>query len=141
GALKLDYSVVLNGFAGANAIAADNNGSAYLAGGAFSPEFPFVEPLQAVLRGVSDAFLTKLSPNGEPILFSTYLGGSANDIAFAVAVDQDANAYLGGSTLSADFPVTNAFQPKYGSTSKPNLGDGFVARIQMSTRASTIQVW
>jgi hypothetical protein len=141
-ALTLEYSIVLNGSAIGSRIAVDQSGSAYLAGGAFSTNFIQVQALQPALRGPADAFLAKLSPGGEPIVFSSFLGGNGSDNALGLALDAAGNAYLAGITLSPDFPVTNAFQPQYGSASKPSVGDAFVARIDFSVQqAHRFQVW
>lgn len=57
-----------------------------------------------------DAFVTKLSPSGRRIIYSTYLGGEASDIARGIDVDADGSAYVAGSTGSTDFPRVRAFQ-------------------------------
>jgi hypothetical protein len=77
--------------------------------------------------GGGDAFLTELDRNGIFTLYATYLGGSAADTGESVAVDSSGNAYVTGSTLSSDFPVTaGVFQPKYTGAGNAN---SFVARI------------
>ena len=43
--------------------------------------------------------------------YSTYLGGTGTDRAYAVAVDNDRRAYLAGYTASAEFPTADAYQP------------------------------
>jgi photosystem II stability/assembly factor-like uncharacterized protein len=59
----------------------------------------------------TDAFITKWSPDGNKILYSTYLGGSANDCATGLAADGTGSVYVTGITNSPDFPVSkNAFQ-------------------------------
>lgn len=61
-----------------------------------------------------DVFVTKLSPDGKQILYSTYLGGSGFDFPTAIAVDSSGNAYVTGYTYSADFPVTaGALSPSW----------------------------
>ena len=57
-----------------------------------------------------DAFVTKLNSSGSDLLFSTYLGGSANEIGNGIAVDGSGNIYVTGNTNSANFPTRNAFQ-------------------------------
>jgi len=56
-------------------------------------------------RAGSDAFVAKLAPDGS-LLWATFLGGSDQDIAIALAVDAAGNAYVAGNTLSPDFPST-----------------------------------
>jgi len=54
-----------------------------------------------------EAFVTKLDPSGQNLVYSTYIGGSVNDQAIGIAVDQQGNAYVTGTTLSPDFPTTS----------------------------------
>jgi hypothetical protein len=87
-----------------NAVAVDAAGNAYFTGstsGGF-PTTPGVISPAAV--GGGDAFITKLTPTGG-LIYSTYLGGSAKDEGMAIALDGAGNAYIGGSTSSANFPV------------------------------------
>ena len=61
----------------------------------------------------ADAFISKWSPDGTQLLYSTYLGGSAVDLVSAIAVDPEGSAYILGATSSRDFPTTpGAFQPQ-----------------------------
>ena len=60
-----------------------------------------------------DAFVVKLSPTGARV-YSTYLGGTVDDVGIGIAVDSQGSAYVVGSTLSPDFPVVNSFQKTYG---------------------------
>jgi hypothetical protein len=67
-----------------------------------------VSAAQAVYGGETDGFLAKLTPTGDGLEYSTFAGGSSEDLAEALAVDADANAYLVGSTRSADFPLLSS---------------------------------
>lgn len=82
---------------------------------------------------IGDAFLLKLNPLGTQVVYSTLLGGSRDDSAFGVAVDQQGNAYVTGNTLSLDFPVTaGAFQRNWaGAGGQPYLpaGDVFLTKV------------
>ncbi len=124
------------------AIAVDASGSAYVAGFTTSADFPLHSPLQASYGGAGansqvttgDAFVFKLSPDGSQAVYSTYLGGSADDVAFGIAVDSSGNVYLAGSTFSSNFPLANASQGIYGGQGatgyfRMSSGDGFVAKI------------
>ncbi len=116
----LVYSTYLGGMnlAGdqGNAIVVDKEGNAYLAGSTASKDFPLTKgAFQKVNRskfGVT-AFVTKLNAAGTALIYSTYLGGTQYDVAYALAVDQFGNAHIGGFASSPDFPVTKgAFQTK-----------------------------
>jgi hypothetical protein len=107
------------------AIAVDSSGSAYVAGGTNSTDFPTLNPVQAAFAGgPEDGFVTKLSPDGSSLIYSTYLGGSSDDQAYVVTPDENGNAYIGGSTQSTNYPVLNALQPN-------NKGgwDGFITKL------------
>jgi hypothetical protein len=110
----LSYSTYLGGsnIDGANAIAVAPDHSAFIAGGTFSIDFPTAgkHPLQPNHGGgddfYKDAFVVKLSADGETALYATYLGGKNQDSANGIAVDNVGDAYVVGTTLSPDFPVT-----------------------------------
>jgi hypothetical protein len=106
-------------------IAVDSAGSAYVTGYTYSSSFPTQNPLQANLAGDADIFVTKFSPAGNTLVYSTYLGGSNLDVAFGIAVDSSGNAYITGKTRSNDFPTANAFQPVFGGGD----ADAFVAKL------------
>src|SRR5262249_53442226 len=95
--------------------------------------FPTVNPLPSgnALRGSDDAFVTEFNPTSGP-LFSTYLGGTSDDSAQAVAVDLQGNAYVTGWTQSTDFPTANPILNK--SPGK----DAFVTKIFVGLAAPTI---
>jgi len=95
-------------------IAADSGGHAYVAGSTASSNFPTAGAAQAALGGSTDAFLAKLNPAGNGLVYATYWGGSAFDQANAIAIDGAGNAYATGSTNSANFPAANAVQPASG---------------------------
>ena len=82
--------------------------------------------------GWTDAFLTKLTPGGAAIAYSTYIGGSWNDEGRGVAIDGQGNAYVAGLTRSLDFPLANAIQSTPGGPLNVNLRDAFVTRVNTS---------
>lgn len=104
------YSTYLggNGIDGATSIAVDATGAAYVTGTTSAPDFPTVGPFQTDRSG-ADAFVTKLNPAGNAIVYSTYLGGLTNgaDTAHAIAIDNSGSAYVTGTTSSTDFPLVN----------------------------------
>jgi hypothetical protein len=92
----------------ANAVAVDASGNVYLAGLTASPDFPTAgtpSAYQATTGGSTDAFVAKLDPTGTELLYSTYLGGSSEDAAYAIALDASGSAYVTGNTESTNFPV------------------------------------
>ncbi|WP_309495861.1 SBBP repeat-containing protein [Mechercharimyces sp. CAU 1602] len=126
------YSTFIGGSTGADnglAIAVDASGNAYITGQTNSTDFPvtsgaFQTINNTTLPGLTDAFVTKLNSVGSSLLYSTYLGGNSADRGNSIQVDTSNNAYVGGFTLSIDFPVTSgAFQTIVGSTS------GFVTKL------------
>jgi len=110
----LSYSTLLGGSNSdaATALAVDASGSAYVAGFTASYDFPTANPEQNFNAGGNDAFVAKLNPSGNGLVYCTYLGGKADDRAYGIAVDASGSAYITGSTASTNFPVVNALQSK-----------------------------
>jgi hypothetical protein len=128
----LVYSTYLGGSGGdtGRALAADSAGNVYVAGGTGSRDFPVTAGAFQTTNHVAagtiapNAFIAKLNPAGAALVYSTYLGGSggvvwetpslshsAGDQASGLAIDSVGNAYVTGSTASANFPVTqDAYQ-------------------------------
>jgi hypothetical protein len=92
------------------AIGIDSARNAYVAGKTASHDFPTLNAYQPVHPGgpVADAgFVSKLSPDGSSLLYSTYFGGSfADAVVTALAVDAGGNVYVTGETTGGDFPTT-----------------------------------
>ena len=88
-------------------IAMDSSGNAYTVGTTNSTDYPTANSFQAAFGGGNrDGFVTKLNTAGSALVYSTYLGGSRDDIGIDIAVDISGNAYVTGSTRSANFPAT-----------------------------------
>jgi len=126
----LNYSTYIGGSASdfARDIAVDSTGAVYITGWTLSPNFPVLGPLQSFYGGgivSGDVFVTKINPAGTAIVYSTYLGGNADEEGLAIAVDASGNAYVTGYTQSFNFPVFKAFQAVFGGGVK----DAFVAKI------------
>jgi Immunoglobulin I-set domain/Beta-propeller repeat len=118
---KLLYLTYLGGDSddAAYGLAVDGAGDAYIAGATDSTNFPTTNAIYPKIGGVLDknvgafpidAFVAELNSSGSDLVYSTYLGGSAYDAAFGVAVDSAGNAYVTGYTSSTNFPTTNAIQ-------------------------------
>lgn len=124
------------------AIAVDAQGNAYVAGITNSLNFPVTQgAIQTAFGGaqgqtdlsIGDAFVLKVNPSGSGLIYSTYLGGRQNDMAFSITVDSQGSAYVAGSTASSNFPTTpRAVQPNYkgaGGEARIVAGDGFVTKL------------
>ena len=92
------------------AIGLDPSGCPVVTGRASSTDFPVSMATQASLAGGRNAFLTKLNPQGNGVVFSTYMGGNGIDDSNGLAIDIQGNIYVAGDTTSANFPTLNAFQ-------------------------------
>jgi hypothetical protein len=115
------------------ALALDGAGHVYITGTSVSPAFPPTTPgvVQPLHAGHPDVFVTKLSPDGSSLVYSTYVGGAlGGETGLGIAVDAGGHAYVVGSTDSADFPVAGALQPV-----RPGGIDGFVAKLSPSAGA------
>jgi hypothetical protein len=108
-------------------IAVDRNGSAYVTGYTGSTNFPTKNPYQGTLKGYRDVLLTKLSPGGNTLLYSTYLGGSGSDYGCGIAVDRNGSAYVTGWTDSINFPMKNPYQGTLNGND-----DAFVTKLSLT---------
>ena len=126
------YSTYLggSGIDEGHGIAVDVQGNAYLTGSAGSRDFPLKNAIQAKPGVSGDAFVAKLNASGSALVYSTYLGGIGTDSGSGIAIDAAGNAYVVGTTSSADFPTQNAFQPTKGAQQ-----DAFIAKINSSGTA------
>ena len=108
----LSYSTYVTGSGNdaGSGIAVDASGNAYVTGNTSSTDFPTVNPIHTTLDGNSNAFVIKLNASGSALVYSTYLGGSGDDGGARIAIDYSGNAYVTGTTSSADFPTVNPFQ-------------------------------
>lgn len=113
-----------NGGEEAHGVAVDGSGNVFLAGSTFSSNFPSMGAFDSTLNGIGDAFATKVDSSGTSLAWSTYLGGSADDLATALAIDVLGNVYLTGETYSTDFPTPMGFDTMLNGAS-----DAFVAKI------------
>ncbi len=121
------YSTFLGGSSSdqGQAIAVDSSQDAYVTGVTLSTDFPTTKSAaQRAYGGNQDAFVTALNPSGSGLVYSTYLGGSANDAGGGIAVDGNKNVYVTGQTGSSNFPLANATQPSIGGGN-----DAFVTEI------------
>jgi hypothetical protein len=134
----LTYSTYLGGTGSdfGYGIAVDTSNSAYVTGYTTSTDFPLQSAYQGALAGSSDAFITKLSPAGNTLSYSTYLGGTDNDTGYAIALDVSNDAYVTGETRSNNFPTSGPFQAKVGG-----LTDAFVTKLSSDGSALTYSTY
>jgi hypothetical protein len=124
----LIYSTYLGGSYqdGGTSIAVDSSGCAYVTGDTYSSDFPLKNSYMSHPGDFNcDAFITKLSADGQSLVYSTYLGGSDTDWAYGIAVDANECAYVTGCTRSTDFPL----QDPYMTDSGDDHWDVFVTKF------------
>ncbi|MGB0015888.1 MAG: SBBP repeat-containing protein, partial [Candidatus Sulfotelmatobacter sp.] len=108
------------------AVALDSSDNAYVTGHTSSSSFPTTTgAFQTTLGGLSDAFVTVINTAGSGYVYSTFLGGSSNDVGDGIAVDSSGNAYVTGVTESTNFPLQSPLQATYGG----GPTDAFVTKL------------
>ena len=127
------FSAYLGGYQGdyGSAIAVDSTG-VYIVGTTQSRGFPTYNAIFPNLHNEpnwdQDAFVTKISPTGNTLIYSTFLGGSGYESGGAIAVDSAHAAYVVGTTYqSPDFPVAGA-----GRSTLNGYQDAFLTKIDPS---------
>ena len=146
-----------NGVVQGGGIAVDSNSNVYITGGTnfvntgtnAATDFPILNGFENCLNSPSkpatctigstqtDAFVAKLNPAaavGDQLQYSTYLGGTGNDVGNGIALDSSANAYITGNTNSADVIAagTGPFQ-----AANATGGDAFLAKLSSFTPSTT----
>ena len=106
----LIYSTFLSGTSSSSgrSISVDTQGNSYITGRVDGPGFPVTaNAFQTTYGGgVTDTFASKLSPGGESLIASTYLGGTVADVNYSGAIDMQGHIYAAGYTTSPNFPLT-----------------------------------
>jgi hypothetical protein len=122
-----------------NAVTAGADGLVYVAGYTTSADLqPTYNGVNGAITGGKDAFIAAFDPNrygGPSLRYLTYLGGSRNDAATAIAVDTKSNIYVTGSTSSSDFPIAgNSVQTALALSTSASVfnADTFVSVISQS---------
>ena len=136
---KLDSSgtIVYLTYIGGNGDDAARSGKVDAAGNLFfcgetrSTNLPTVNPLQAHNAGGLDAYVMGLNPSGSALVYSTYLGGSANDYANSMGLDPQGNIYIAGYSLSTDFPTVSPIQ-------SGNAGDFDITLVKLNPSGTAI---
>lgn len=130
-------------------IALDSASDIFVAGETMATNFPTVNAFQSTVSSNQGGvygeygFVTEFAPDGSSLVYSTYIGGSSNEMQIcsgapcweppdsgigALAVDANGNAYFGGGTNTHDFPVSAG---AYQTTLDPKqvIGGGFVGKF------------
>ena len=126
-------------------VATDVSGVAYVAGFAYSNDFPTVNPPLFPTPGLlscgvaplthlcGHGILFQVNPTGTALVSSTYFGGSKDDYGNDLAMDATPSVSITGSASSMDFPILNAAQPTYAGGN----ADAFVTKIDFSNSTQT----
>jgi uncharacterized protein (TIGR03437 family) len=149
----MTYGTLLGGNNGdkANSVAIDAQGNLLVVGNTTSANFPLKNPYDSILDstswpGTPHVFLTKINPSASgaaSMVFSTFFGGTVEELGSALGVDQSGNPVILGSTGSSDLPLMNPFNSKYPDDVTSCTGDdgaemcpeGFVAKFTASGNA------
>lgn len=114
------YASLLGGSDSENAksLDVDDAGSIYVLGLSNSEDFPLVNPYNSSFNQTSQYFLTKFTPDGQALVYSTFFGAEfrdgLNSANFkSLVVDESGNAYLAGSASNSNVPIVNAFDDTY----------------------------
>ncbi len=129
------YSTLLGG-SGADSIEGlclGASNSVFLVGETFSPDLPALNA-SSISGTSSDAFRSHLNPQGNWLVDSRFLGGSADDAARDAALGASGSLYITGRTASVDFPTVQAVQSDYGG----GLSDAFVVAVSSSRSDSAV---
>ena len=116
-----------SGFDWPFAIAVAPGGSSYVAGLTDSPDFPTRLPAQAGPGGDGDAFVSRLSPSGSRLSWSTYLGGPGWDGSHGLARVGPGGVWVAGTTSGGLAATIDAAQPDFGG-----VVDGFLVFLDES---------
>jgi hypothetical protein len=138
--------VLANSGLGANnalqAIGFDSQGSAYVVVTAQSTDFPVlastVKAPTKAQTGISSVIVSKFSPDGSSLVYSTLLGGTNQDSAVGIAVDSNGEAFVVGTSSSQDFPITSG---AYQTVCAPGVNDDWTGYTHIYTERATCSLW
>ncbi|MBN1219633.1 MAG: SBBP repeat-containing protein [Anaerolineae bacterium] len=124
----LVYSTLLGGSDGDFGwdLDVDEAGYVYATGTTSSTDFPVTPAAFDQTNELNEAYAVKLNPDATDLIYATFLGGINGDYGYDIAVDEQGYAYVGGFTVSPDFPVTaGAFD------AVPDSSEGYVAKLNL----------
>jgi hypothetical protein len=132
----LIYSTFLGGGGeDPHGIALDSSNNVYVTGETYAQNFPLVNPYISQ-NSSGTGFVSKLSPDGAALIYSTYLGGNAEGSCNAIAVDSAGEAVLVGRTFATNFPTVNASQ-----SNPAGASDAFVTKLNASGSAAIFSTY
>jgi hypothetical protein len=117
----------------------DSNDDIVIVGRTSSPNFPTHDGLNDTFSGAFDAIATRISPDGQTIIASSFIGGEGVDIGEGIAINADGDVVISGRTASSHFPVTaGAYQTELaGSTDVFICHTAFGLSMETSTTTTT----
>jgi hypothetical protein len=123
---NLIYSATFGGTNGDNPsdLEVDSEGCAFITGHTYSDNFPTVNAYDATWNGGADTYILKLSSQGDSIFFSSYFGGSGDDVGLSLVKNEDGRVFLAGGTDSSNFPIISPID-----STQQNL-EGFILRVE-----------
>ncbi len=138
---SLDFSTYFGGSLsdGIQGLALDSKDNIYVTGFSKSKDFPLKNAFDGTHKGATDAFISAMAADGQSLIYSSWIGGSNRDCGWGIAVDSNFNAYLGGYTLSSDFPLKNPIQSTFGGGLI--YGDAFMAKIDPAGNLLVSTYW
>jgi|GEM_PF-797994 len=119
------------------AVKADSNGNAYIVGSTHSLDFPTSPGGRKPIQGTTDAFVTKLNPQGTDIVYSTVIGSSQDDFGYDIDIDNSGAAYVVG-TAGVNFPQQNALKYYSSLYSSPNNVNNWQGTVGLNDPVNTI---
>lgn len=120
----------------ANAVQVAPDGSLFVGGSTNSSDFPITaSPYQKTLGGGSDAFLARISNDGSQLIYSTYLGGSADEAIQSMILNADGSLWLSGDASGPGLPVSSNAAQK----TAPGADNLFVAKA-LFDQAGTLTI-
>jgi PKD repeat protein len=128
GSLKFNYADD-----GRSEIVLDNTSNVYVAGSTRSTNFPTTAgAYDATLGGAQDGCVFKMTSTLSSLVFSTYVGGSADDAAYGIKMNTNNSLYITGGTSSTDFPTTAGVLH---TTYQGGMSDGFITALNSTGTA------
>jgi YHS domain-containing protein len=112
---SLIYSTFLGGSVqdGSHGIVIDGSGKVYVTGSTWSIDFPTANPYDGSHNGGADVFVSRLSAAGDSLVYSSFLGGSEDELGIGIAISGTGSIHVTGGTYSSDFPTINPYDESH----------------------------